>query len=321
MSGTVAKMSHLPHGAGQAGADTALVMSPESRLTTLDGSLSATIWRFRNRPSYELRRPADHHTHVIAVPISGQHHHTYFGNGSLKWSRAHPIFHLNIVVAGEQPRGLFTSDQPFSYLHVYVRHSMVERVAANSGLLDVARTVTLIDPMCSHDPVVEFVCRQIVREMSCSDRLSQKMLDALGQQLIARLLRRHSSLSVSGVLSPKASAGYRDWRLRRTIAHLEAHLADDLRPADLANAVGLSTARLTAIFREGTGEPPYRWLMDRRFTRACELLATSSLSITEIAHQCGFASSQHLATVMRRRHGITPSDYRNQALTPTVPNS
>jgi AraC family transcriptional regulator len=55
-------------------------------------------------------------------------------------------------------------------------------------------------------------------------------------------------------------------------------------------------------------------LMHRRFARACELLATSSLSVTEIAHRCGFASSQHLATVMRRRHATTPSDYRRRVL-------
>lgn len=70
---------------------------------------------------------------------------------------------------GEQLRALFTSDQPFTYLHVYLRHNVVERLAVDSGLLDAGRTVTLIDPMCAHDPFIEFVCRQMVREMSHDD--------------------------------------------------------------------------------------------------------------------------------------------------------
>ncbi|MDD7814537.1 AraC family transcriptional regulator [Mycobacterium sp. CSUR Q5927] len=248
------------------------------------------------------------------MPISGRHHHTYFGNGRLKWSRSHPAFHLNMVVAGEQPRGLFISDQPFTYLHVYVRHALVERLAVDSGVLAVGRTVTLVDPMCSHDPFVEFVFRQILREMTCGDRISRTMLSALGQQLITGLLRRHSSVSSSRPLAAKLGAGYHDWRLRRTIEYLEAHLADDLDLGEIAASVCLSVPRLAALFRDATGDPPRRWLMNRRFARACELLATSSLSVTEIAHQCGFASSQHLATVMRRRHAITPSDFRRQVL-------
>lgn len=291
-----------------------LGFAPERRLATPDGSLSAAIWRFRNRPSYELCRSADKDTDVIAMPISGRHHHTYFGNGRLKWSRPHPAFHLNMVVAGEQPRGLFTSDQPFTYLHVYVRHALVERLAVDSGVLAVGRTVTLIDPMCSHDPFVEFVFRQILREMTCDDRVSRTMLAALGQQLIIGLLRRHSSVSGSRTLAAKLITGYPDWRLRLTIEYLEAHLADPLDLGEIAASVCLSVPRLAALFRDATGEPPRRWLMNRRFARACELLATSSLSVTEIAHRCGFASSQHLATVMRRRHATTPSTYRRQVL-------
>ncbi|RRR48166.1 AraC family transcriptional regulator [Mycolicibacter terrae] len=291
-----------------------LGFAPESRLATPDGSLSAAIWRFRDRPYYELCCSADRYTDVIAMPITGHHHHTYFGNGRLKWSRLHPPFHMNMVVAGEQPRALFTSVQPFTYLHVYVRHAMVERLAVDSGLLAVGQTVTLVDPMCSHDPFVEFVFRQILREMSCSDKISRMMLDALGQQLVTRLLRRHSSVSGSRTQSPTIGAGYHDWRLRRTIEYLESHLAEELDLGEIAASVCLSVARLTTLFRDATGEPPRRWLMNRRFVRACELLATSSLSVTEIAHRCGFASSQHLATVMRRRHATTPSDYRRQVL-------
>lgn len=291
-----------------------LGIKPRRRITGSGGILTAAIWRFEYHSAFELLGPAVDTTDVIAMPVSGHHHHTYFGDGRRKWSAEHPAFHMNIVVAGEQPRGVFSSDRPFSYLHVYVPHAMVERLAVESGAIKAARTVTLIDPMCSRDPLAEGICRQIVREMAQPDGCSRMMIDSLGQQLVVRLIRQHSSVSGSTTLIEKRGPGYRDWRLRRAIDYLEAHLSDEVGLNELATVVGLSTARLSGLFREGTGEPPHRWLMNRRFIRACDLLANPSLTITDVAYQSGFASSQHLAAVMRRRLGTTPTAYRRNLL-------
>jgi AraC family transcriptional regulator len=291
-----------------------LGFAPERCITTPGDAMSAAIWRFRQKSSYELTCRANENIDLVSMPVSGHHHHTYFANGRQKWSCVHSAFHMNIVAAGEQPRGVFTSEHPFTYLHVYMPHTMVEHLAAESGAMRSGRTVVLVDPMCSRDPFVEAICRQILHEMSMRDGCSRMMFESLGQQLAVRLVRRHSSLSGSPVFAENSGPGYRDWRLRRAIEYLEAHLSDDVGLTELADIVGLSTARLTALFREGTGEPPHRWLMNRRFARALELLANPSLSITEIACRCGFASSQHLATVSRRRLAMTPTDYRRQLL-------
>ncbi|MCV7401702.1 helix-turn-helix transcriptional regulator [Mycobacterium fragae] len=276
--------------------------------------MSAAIWRFQHKSSYELTGRANENMDVISMSVSGRHHHTYFANGRQKWSRMHAAFHMNIVAAGEQPRGVFNSEHPFTYLHVYMPHTMVERLAMQSGAIERGRKVVLVDPMCSRDPSVEVICRQILREMTMGDGCSRMMFESLGQQLAVRLIRRHSTVSGSAVFAENRGPGYRDWRLRRAIEYLEAHLSDDVGLTEVANVVGLSTARLAALFREGTGEPPHRWLMNRRFARALELLGERSLSISEIAYQCGFASSQHLATVTRRKLAITPTEYRRQLL-------
>ncbi|MCV7032131.1 AraC family transcriptional regulator [Mycobacterium sherrisii] len=292
-----------------------LGFAPAERMTASSGTLSAAIWNFADAPVYELRGPAVENTDLVSIPISGQHHHTYFGNGRRKWSRAHPPLHMNIVVAGEEPRGIFQSERPFSYLHVYVPHAMIERIAVESGAIKAGRTVTLIDPMCSWSPLVEDICRGIVRELRQRDGCSRMMIESLGNQLAVRLLRQHSSVSGSVASSGKSALSYRDWRLRRAIDYLEAHLSADVGLEEIAGVVGLSAGRVTELFRQGTGETPHRWLMNRRLTRACELLANPALKITEIAHQCGFASSQHFAVVMRRRLGVTPTAYRRQILT------
>lgn len=287
---------------------------PDKTVTSQSESVSAAIWQFEHGAAYELEGWADETTDVVAMALAGSHHHTYFGDGRLKWARPHPRFHMNLVVAGEKPRGIFVSEQPFTYLHVYLPHDMLEDLASDNDAVHGRGKVMLIDPMCSRDPHAEAVCRQIVREMTQPDVCSRMVVDCLGQQLAIRMLRQHSNVAGSSAFAASNGPGYRDWRLRRAMEYLEAHLSDDVGLNDVAAAVGLSTTHLANLFRSGTGEPPHRWLMRRRFEQACEMLSKPHLSITDIAHQCGFASSQHLATVMRRLLATTPTAYRRAVL-------
>jgi len=287
--------------------------APDKAITSLNGVVSAAVWRFSQPAVYELHGYADNQTDVISISIAGHHHHTYFADGKQKWSRMHPAFHFNLVPAGEQPRGIFDSKRPFSYLHVYLPHGLVKRLAAESLAIPEGRDVTLIDPMCSRDPHVESICRQFLREMTYSDECSRLAIDVLAQQLAIRLLRQHSNIAGS-TITARSGAGYRDCRLRRAMEYLEAHIGDDVSLAEVATSVGLSTTHLANLFRQGTGEPPHRWLMRHRLERACDMLQTPHLSVTEVAMRCGFASSQHLATAMRRLLATTPTDYRRTVL-------
>ena len=290
-----------------------LGFAPQTRITAESEAVSAAIWQFEPDVTYELTGPATA-SNVIAMPIRGRFHHTYFADGRLKWSRMHEAFHMNLVVAGERPRGIFTSSQRYTVLHVYLPHRIVEEVARESYAAAANQSIWLIDPMCAPDPDIEAICRALVREMEHPDRCVGLMFDVLMQALVIRLLRRHSNISNSLTLTTKSIISPRDWRLRRAIDYLEAHLGDDVSLGELAGVAGLSTTRLTSLFRDGTGESPHRYLMRRRFERACEMLGNPAISISDVAHHCGFANSGHLTTVVRRRLAMTPTALRNQLL-------
>ncbi|MGV9823861.1 helix-turn-helix transcriptional regulator [Nocardia xishanensis] len=86
--------------------------------------------------------------------------------------------------------------------------------------------------------------------------------------------------------------------------------AGPVRLAELARAVHLSESRLAHVFSAELGLPfrPYlRWL---RMQRAAELLAAGH-SLTEVAHQAGFADSAHLTRVCRSMFGAPPSEFDN----------
>ena len=49
-----------------------------------------------------------------------------------------------------------------------------------------------------------------------------------------------------------------------------------------------------------------------RIERAKYLLTSSSLKMSEIAQQCGFASASYFARIFRNAEDISPAEYRQQ---------
>jgi len=96
------------------------------------------------------------------------------------------------------------------------------------------------------------------------------------------------------------------------IAHLKAHLHEPVMMDDLAERAGCSRARLFALFKEQTGLTPNDYLQRLRVDKARHLLATTSRSVTGIAFDVGFASSQYFSRVFRKYIGQTPSQYRQR---------
>lgn len=118
----------------------------------------------------------------------------------------------------------------------------------------------------------------------------------------------------TGSSSDPAERMVDDRRVRIAMEYLRSDLSVDVPLADVAAQVGLSGSRLRKLFIASTGETPHRWLMRQRFKRACELLGDQRLTVTSIAHTCGFASSQHMATVFSKRIAMSPTAYRDMQL-------
>jgi transcriptional regulator GlxA family with amidase domain len=100
--------------------------------------------------------------------------------------------------------------------------------------------------------------------------------------------------------------------------YIVASLGERILVADLAHQVGLSPNHFAASFTEHTGRPPHRFVLHIRLEHAAALLRQSTLTIAQIAHDCGFSSQQHLSNAFRRHMDITPRRYRAGARPPAV---
>ena len=101
--------------------------------------------------------------------------------------------------------------------------------------------------------------------------------------------------------------------VRRALAHVDRHLDQRMRIADLAAASRVSPSHLSHLFAREVGIPVRPYLRWRRLQRAAERLA-AGCSLTEAAHDAGFSDSAHLTHVFRRMFGVVPSAVTRAAL-------
>ena len=100
-----------------------------------------------------------------------------------------------------------------------------------------------------------------------------------------------------------------DFRVRRMIAEATAQLDGRLSLADVVSPDGLSAGRLSHLFVEQTGLPFRTYLLWLRLTRAVACAAAGA-SLTEAAHEAGFADSAHFSRTFRRMFGVAPANLR-----------
>lgn len=78
---------------------------------------------------------------------------------------------------------------------------------------------------------------------------------------------------------------------------------------ELARSVGISSRRLTILFRQGTGCGIPDFLQEHRLQQALYLLIHTKLQVAEIAHRIGYTPA-HLTTLFKKRFGQSPSTLR-----------
>jgi AraC family transcriptional regulator len=99
----------------------------------------------------------------------------------------------------------------------------------------------------------------------------------------------------------------RDLRIKRAVAEIEATLGEALSVDDLARAASMSRFHFSRLFREETGESPYRYVLLARLGRAVSLLRSGRHGVTEAAFAAGFTDLGRFCRLFRERFGQSPS--------------
>jgi len=106
---------------------------------------------------------------------------------------------------------------------------------------------------------------------------------------------------------PETAPAYQ-LRVRKVIMWLETHASVSPPVERLACEAGLSLSSFKRIFHSVTGMTPHAYILHKKIDRAMNLLMEGGKSVTEVAQECGFVSSQYFATAFKRMTGVSPND-------------
>lgn len=111
----------------------------------------------------------------------------------------------------------------------------------------------------------------------------------------------------------KETCSYTDQKLeiqKRMVAYIAKHYAEPITLDEIAASANLSKSSCIRLFKTYVDQSPFDFLIAYRLHVACDLLARTENSVTEIAALCGFNYVSYFTKVFRLMYGCTPSRYR-----------
>ena len=185
--------------------------------------------------------------------------------------------------------------------------AFVQQVAGEEYALDPAR-FELRENFGTPDPKLVAVGKQLLAGLEPEEAVGRMKVDSLAIQLAIHLLRHYGTASAS---ERKPVHKLPPRKLQRALEYFDDNLREGISLAGVAQTLAMSPGHFAHAFRQTTGLPPHRFVLERRVARAKLLLRDTDLPITEIAHRIGCASHSHFSVMFHRVTGQTPRDYRN----------
>lgn len=98
--------------------------------------------------------------------------------------------------------------------------------------------------------------------------------------------------------------------IRFALRHIRDFVGEPIDNARLARCCNMSESHFIRCFQQYVGQTPAQYLLAYRLQVAAERLATTELSIDEIASETGFCHRAHFANAFKRAEGMPPAAFR-----------
>ncbi|MEK1943616.1 MAG: AraC family transcriptional regulator [Pseudomonas sp.] len=104
------------------------------------------------------------------------------------------------------------------------------------------------------------------------------------------------------------------WQERKAKQILASACQDKVLIAEVASQCSLSRSHFSRAFKKTTGMSPQEWTLKSRIERAQHLIIEGSLSMCEVAFECGFSDQPHFTRMFRKLTGVSPKRWQRSHL-------
>lgn len=152
-----------------------------------------------------------------------------------------------------------------------------------------------------HSAAVEGLFSSLLPYIDMNEHPSDEMLALKLQEAIMALL------ATDRRFYPTLFDFNETWKID-ILDFLEQNFTEDMTLEEFASYTGRSLATFKRDFAKISNTTPQRWITDHRLERAHQLLASHTLSATEVAYRVGFKNRSHFSSAFKHRFGYAPSE-------------
>ncbi len=129
--------------------------------------------------------------------------------------------------------------------------------------------------------------------------------------LLLLLLQLEDASPARGTVKviPTFERNRRRYLANRIRDFIEEHREENIGPAEMAAAAGVSVTTMYRMFVREIGTSPVKYLTRQRIERAAQLLRESNMNVSMAALRLHFSNPFHFSRVFKRIVGVSPSEH------------
>lgn len=96
-------------------------------------------------------------------------------------------------------------------------------------------------------------------------------------------------------------------KVKQMMVYIHEHYSEKITIPQLAETAFLSERECYRVFQYHLHMTPVEYIKSYRIQAACQMLADTSLPVTEIGYSCGFGNTSYFGKIFHEVTGYTPS--------------
>lgn len=199
-----------------------------------------------------------------------------------------------LIKPGETTFYIADENDPWEYIWIAFNGTSVDTILQDCGLLSE-------NPTSNYRPDSVLIdCLTDIIQQLCNKTENEYALLGDLYSIFGSLSRSHHSQENHS----------NNLFIKQSLSFIQNNYSYDVKVQDIADYVQIDRTYLYRMFMEEFNLSPKQYLMQYRMKRAAELLSNTSLSVMEIADNCGFKDPSAFCKYFRNQLGFTPKEFR-----------
>jgi AraC family transcriptional regulator of arabinose operon len=127
---------------------------------------------------------------------------------------------------------------------------------------------------------------------------------------LADYLLRSICLTLERAISETVPSYHYPFPVTRMMRYIEEHATTQFKVEDVARYAGLSVSRSIHLFKSSVGKTIMEYTQEIRLSACLERMKYTTLTLEQIAEDCGFGTYPYFHRVFKKKYGVAPGMYR-----------